>query len=266
MKWTSALGLAVLFHAAIGLLLATAQPAPLPARALAAPAPVEIDALGETAKSPPPTDPGDAPVPARRSRARAIPSSRPVAAVSAAPTQAAVASRMTATAAIPIPSAPLGIEGASPTGSGSVAAAGSAGGDLKTGAGASGKVGQAGAGASGKVGQAGAGASGNSARGGGSGVGGGRSRGADRQALIATALARIRAHRHYPELARRRGIEGTVGIAFHVAPDGEVSDLAVRHSADPALDQAALDAVRKAAPLPPLGAVEVELDFHLDEK
>src|SRR5439155_7984298 len=50
---------------------------------------------------------------------------------------------------------------------------------------------------------------------GGGGGGGGSVDGAE-------ILERIRAHRRYPELVRRRGVEGTVGLAFRVRGDGSV--------------------------------------------
>ncbi|MSP62335.1 MAG: TonB family protein [Myxococcales bacterium] len=77
-------------------------------------------------------------------------------------------------------------------------------------------------------------------------------------------LARIRAHRRYPELARRRGIEGTVGLSFSVGKGGAVERLDVVKSAHPALDEAAREAVLAAAPLPLLaGRMEIDLDFRL---
>jgi protein TonB len=85
--------------------------------------------------------------------------------------------------------------------------------------------------------------------------------------LYRAALERIRAHRRYPELARRRGLEGTVTLTFTVAADGSVGGLRVKRGVDPMLDDAALEAVREAAPLPAaLGFVEVELDFRLDQR
>ena len=83
----------------------------------------------------------------------------------------------------------------------------------------------------------------------------------------AEALARIIAHRRYPDLSRRRGIEGTVRLSFRVAPDGRVIDLRVVKSADPELDDAAREAVADASPLPLFdGRVEVDLDFRLQER
>jgi TonB family protein len=85
----------------------------------------------------------------------------------------------------------------------------------------------------------------------------------NRARLLADAVARIRSARRYPELARRREIEGRVRVAFTVAPDGRVERISVKRSADPLLDEAACDAVRRAAPLPPIGNAEIEIDFHL---
>jgi protein TonB len=86
----------------------------------------------------------------------------------------------------------------------------------------------------------------------------------DRAGLIARLLARVRAARRYPELARRRELEGTVRIGFMVAPDGHPLGLRVVHSADPVLDEAARDAVERAAPLPLVeGPIEVDLEFQL---
>ena len=83
---------------------------------------------------------------------------------------------------------------------------------------------------------------------------------------IASLLARIRAHRRYPELARRQGIEGTVGLRFHVRPDGS-AEIEVVRSADPSLDEAAREAVIAAAPLPRLqGPQEIDLDFRLTDE
>lgn len=105
-----------------------------------------------------------------------------------------------------------------------------------------------------------------SANGGGT-VGNGAPRGpADRARLVAEALARIRAQRRYPELARRREIEGRVRVSFRVGNDGRVEQVAVRAGADPLLDDAAVEAVRRAAPLPPIGDAEVELDFRLTDE
>jgi TonB family protein len=82
--------------------------------------------------------------------------------------------------------------------------------------------------------------------------------------LIRDLLDRIRAARRYPELARRREVEGTVVVGFSVGRDGRAHDLRVVRGADPLLDQAAREAVERAAPLPVLdGPVEVDVEFQL---
>ncbi len=83
------------------------------------------------------------------------------------------------------------------------------------------------------------------------------------------ALRRITQHRRYPELARRREVEGSVTVAFRVAPSGTPLDVRVARSADADLDEAAVDAVRDAQPLPvelaAAGPLSVRLDFRLDQ-
>lgn len=103
-----------------------------------------------------------------------------------------------------------------------------------------------------------------SATGSGTGAGVGAGGGDERTSLVGLIKQRIAARRYYPELARRRGVEGTVGVSFYIEPDGRVSRLSIRRSADPALDEAAADAVRTAAPLPHVdGALDVDLDYRL---
>jgi TonB family protein len=100
----------------------------------------------------------------------------------------------------------------------------------------------------------------------GSHAGSGGGGGVDRGALEREILARIRAVRQYPELARHREIEGRVTVSFLIDGDGRTHAARVTKSADPLLDRAALDAVARAEPLPRLdGPVEVELDFQLSE-
>lgn len=77
-------------------------------------------------------------------------------------------------------------------------------------------------------------------------------------ALSSEGLAAIRQRirralqrqRHYPRLARQRGVEGVVLLAFRVGRDGQVRDLRVVRSAGGVLDQAARETVLRAAPLP----------------
>jgi protein TonB len=71
----------------------------------------------------------------------------------------------------------------------------------------------------------------------------------------------------YPSQARREGIQGAVQVAFTIHTDGSVSGLELRKSSGyEVLDQAALEAVRKAAPFrkPPAEArVVLPISFRL---
>lgn len=69
-------------------------------------------------------------------------------------------------------------------------------------------------------------------------------------ALRASIRKAVNRHRHYPRLARRRGIEGRVILAFRLSRTGSISTVKVVHSAGRLLDKAALAALRRAAPLP----------------
>jgi protein TonB len=69
-----------------------------------------------------------------------------------------------------------------------------------------------------------------------------------RQALAAW----LRAHQTYPDAARQRGIEGTVGLRFTLDRTGRVIELAVsRGSGSPVLDAAAAAMLRDAELPPP---------------
>jgi len=78
---------------------------------------------------------------------------------------------------------------------------------------------------------------------------------------------RVRDFLKYPAGARKAGVQGAVQVAFTIGRDGGVSDLEVRKSSGhDALDQAALEAVRKAAPFrkPPAEArVVLPVSFKL---
>ncbi len=67
--------------------------------------------------------------------------------------------------------------------------------------------------------------------------------------VVLAALARAK---RYPLLGRQRGIEGVVGIAFTIHPDGHVSaPEVIQSSRSPVLDEAALGMVRRIGTLPP---------------
>jgi protein TonB len=63
-----------------------------------------------------------------------------------------------------------------------------------------------------------------------------------------TVRSAVQATLRYPALARKRGLEGTVMLRFHIGAAGAIDSLAVVTSAGDALDDAAREAVRRAAP------------------
>ena len=78
--------------------------------------------------------------------------------------------------------------------------------------------------------------------------------GMDADARLQAILGRIRRHQHYPALARESGAEGAATVSFRVLPDGRLESLRIKKTSGNAhLDDASLEAVRKAAPLPYLG-------------
>jgi TonB family protein len=63
----------------------------------------------------------------------------------------------------------------------------------------------------------------------------------------------IERHKYYPQLARRRGVEGTTLLSITLRRDGTVESTAVRQtSKHPLLDEASLEIVRAADPFPPV--------------
>ncbi|MEP9395879.1 TonB family protein [Mesorhizobium sp. KR2-14] len=66
-------------------------------------------------------------------------------------------------------------------------------------------------------------------------------------------VAKLRRALRYPAQARLQGVHGETRVSFVVAADGSVSSIRmVGSSGSAALDEAALDAVRRAAPFPPI--------------
>jgi protein TonB len=64
---------------------------------------------------------------------------------------------------------------------------------------------------------------------------------------------RIKSKWVYPREAGERGIEGELLIEFHIAKDGRLEYVTLRHSSGtPILDEAALTAVKLAQPFPPV--------------
>jgi protein TonB len=101
--------------------------------------------------------------------------------------------------------------------------------------------------------------------GGGAGAGAGSGPGEDPHAAL---LAHLRAHAHrcYPPPARRRGIQGVVGLSFCIDEHGRPERMRIERSSGSALlDEAARSCVIEgAAPLPgPVGCVVLDLPFRL---
>lgn len=71
----------------------------------------------------------------------------------------------------------------------------------------------------------------------------------------------------YPSQARRRGISGRSDVVFTINADGSISDLSIRAtSGSEILDNAALEAVKKAAPFkapPALARIAIPVVFNL---
>ena len=71
-------------------------------------------------------------------------------------------------------------------------------------------------------------------------------------AYLGELAAWLGQHKRYPRSAQRRSIEGTAVLHFVVAADGRVLDSTILRSAGHALlDEAVMDMVRRASPLPP---------------
>lgn len=71
-------------------------------------------------------------------------------------------------------------------------------------------------------------------------------------AYLWDVLAHLRRFQHYPERARRDGVEGTVWLRARVSRRGEVLRAEIEHSSgDDQLDGAAARLIARASPLPP---------------
>ena len=62
---------------------------------------------------------------------------------------------------------------------------------------------------------------------------------------------RVNSFKEYPEFAKSRHIEGRVKVQFVLTEDGSMSNLKIiKSSRNKSLDNAAIEAIRKAAPFP----------------
>jgi protein TonB len=84
--------------------------------------------------------------------------------------------------------------------------------------------------------------------------------------LLRAIRRRIAEAQTYPEDARRAGLQGTVEVRFRILPDGSADAVEiVRSSGHPALDEASLQVIRRAAPYPVVsGRIRVPLSYRLD--
>ena len=77
---------------------------------------------------------------------------------------------------------------------------------------------------------------------------------------------KIERHKKYPQIARMKNIEGRVTVRFVITPEGGVQEVVVaQRSGNKSLDQAALNAVKEAAPFPrpPRHLFEGEIPLEL---
>ncbi len=72
----------------------------------------------------------------------------------------------------------------------------------------------------------------------------------ERRRYLALLLQCIEAHKYYPRVARRRGIEGFVDVSFLLGPEGAIDSLVIE-GGNGILERAARRAVQSAMPLPP---------------
>lgn len=86
--------------------------------------------------------------------------------------------------------------------------------------------------------------------------------------ILAQIRSLIERAKHYPLMARRRGVEGTVDVTFEIQENGRVKGLKLtRSSGSSSLDEAALKTIRRAAPFPFYPQpIRIGIRFALREK
>ena len=72
----------------------------------------------------------------------------------------------------------------------------------------------------------------------------------ERESYLLRLLAHIDNHKFYPRIARRRGVEGEIQVAFYLRKDGSISNLQVTGGSK-VLRKAAKQAVQQSLSLPP---------------
>ena len=90
---------------------------------------------------------------------------------------------------------------------------------------------------------------------------------ANLRAYLGTVRTRIEGCKRYPLMARSRRLEGMVAVRFVLNPNGQVSTLCIKTSSGyDFLDEAAIEAVRNASPmpLPPTGVLSEAVSMELN--
>jgi protein TonB len=93
----------------------------------------------------------------------------------------------------------------------------------------------------------------------------------EHEALLAYIKEFIDKNLVYPPMARRRNIEGTVGISFEIETNGELVSVSVNHSSGSSiLDNAAISLVNKIRPFENITikrklALRVNIEYKLTE-
>ncbi len=103
----------------------------------------------------------------------------------------------------------------------------------------------------------------------GAGVGTGSSVGAGSggPSVLAEIWKRINRNKYYPSMARRQGLEGKPKVTFVIDGDGSIARVHLAQSCGSSvLDNAAIETIRRAAPLPfYAGPITVTVRYSLEE-
>lgn len=71
----------------------------------------------------------------------------------------------------------------------------------------------------------------------------------DKSAIISSFINKVESIKHYPYIARRKGIEGTVLVSVHLNKDGELINLSLKKSSGyDILDISAMELLKKVIP------------------
>jgi len=84
----------------------------------------------------------------------------------------------------------------------------------------------------------------------------------ERESYLLRLLAHIDNHKFYPRIARRRGVEGEIQVAFYLRKDGSISNLQVTGGSK-VLRKAAKQAVQQSLSLPlPPASMPLQEQIH----